>query len=49
MPEKTDFSTTAQVKVWIHGGKVSSTVLDLEPLIDEVNKGIKKLSEAARK
>ncbi|WP_455475739.1 hypothetical protein [Bartonella sp. B17] len=49
IPEKTDFSTKAQVKAWVYGGKVPSTVLHLEPLIDEINKGIKKLSEAARK
>ncbi|WP_455478701.1 hypothetical protein V3565_02255 [Bartonella sp. B10] len=48
VPEKTDFSTKAQVKAWIHGGKVPSTVLNLEPLIDEINKNIEKLSQAEK-
>ncbi|WP_455480118.1 hypothetical protein V4B17_03680 [Bartonella sp. B23] len=45
MPSNADFSTKAQVKAWVYGGKVPSTVLNLEPLIDEINKNIKKISK----
>ncbi|WP_455466927.1 hypothetical protein [Bartonella sp. B39] len=44
MPEKTDFSTKAQVKAWVYGGAVPKSVLNLESLIEEINKKIKKLS-----
>ncbi len=49
MPNNADFSTKAQVKAWIYGGAVPRTVINYEPLIDEINKNIKKLSEAVRK
>ncbi|ABM44948.1 hypothetical protein X471_00013 [Bartonella bacilliformis str. Heidi Mejia] len=44
VPEKADFSTKAQVKAWIYGGNLPKTALNLEPLIEEINKGIKKHS-----
>ncbi|WP_375607168.1 hypothetical protein [Bartonella sp. AC142YNZD] len=49
VPEKADFSTKAQVKAWVYGGKLPKSVLDYEPLIDEINREIKKLSEASEK
>ncbi|WP_375703104.1 hypothetical protein, partial [Bartonella sp. CL34QHWL] len=45
MPEKVDYSTKAQVKAWIYGGGIPKSVLNYEPLIDEINKEIKKLSK----
>lgn len=41
-PERVDYSTKAQVKAWIYGGDLPRSVLSYEPLIDEVNKKIKK-------
>ncbi|WP_413154822.1 hypothetical protein [Bartonella sp. cb54] len=42
MPNNADFSTKAQVKAWIYGGAVPRTVINYEPLIDEINKSIEK-------
>ncbi|EJF86997.1 hypothetical protein [Bartonella rattimassiliensis] len=42
MPSNVDYSTKAQVKAWIYGGDLPRSVLSYEPLIDEVNKKIKK-------
>ncbi|WP_375621778.1 hypothetical protein [Bartonella sp. AA97HXZ] len=47
MPENVDYSTKAQVKAWIYGGGIPKSVLNYEPLIDEINKEIKKLSKTA--
>ncbi|GAA5100436.1 hypothetical protein [Bartonella acomydis] len=47
MPANVDYSTKAQVKTWIYGGAVLKSVLNYEPLIDEINRKIKKLSGAA--
>ncbi|MCL6230039.1 hypothetical protein [Bartonella bilalgolemii] len=44
IPENADFSTKAQVKAWIYGGNVPRNILNIEPLIEEVNKNIKKHS-----
>ncbi|EJF84674.1 hypothetical protein MCU_00252 [Bartonella elizabethae Re6043vi] len=41
MPLKVDYSTKAQVKAWIYGGKLPKSVLNFEALIDEVNVKIK--------
>lgn len=41
IPIKVDYSTKAQVKAWIYGGNLPKSVLNLEPLIDEVNEKIK--------
>ncbi len=49
IPENADFSTKAQVKAWVYGGAIPKSVLNYEPLIDEINKEIKKLSEASEK
>ncbi|GAA5105610.1 hypothetical protein [Bartonella jaculi] len=48
IPKNADFSTKAQVQVkaWIYGGAIPKSVLNYEPLIDEINKKIKKLSKA---
>ncbi|UTO29216.1 hypothetical protein [Bartonella harrusi] len=45
IPENADYSTKAQVKAWLYGGAVPKSVLNLEPLIDEINREIKKLSK----
>ncbi len=42
MPSNVDYSTKAQVKAWIYGGDLPRSVLSYEPLIDEVNRKIKK-------
>ncbi|WP_375682369.1 hypothetical protein [Bartonella sp. AP40SXNS] len=47
MPCNVDYSTKAQVKAWIYGGGIPKSVLNYEPLIDEINKEIKKLSKTA--
>ncbi|WP_375635675.1 hypothetical protein [Bartonella sp. MR90HLJMH] len=47
MPCKVDYSTKAQVKAWVYGGGIPQSVLNYEPLIDEINKEIKKLSKTA--
>ncbi|WP_375650715.1 hypothetical protein [Bartonella sp. OT172YNZD] len=47
IPEKADFSTKAQVKAWVYGGAIPKSVLNYEPLIDEINREIKKLSKSA--
>ncbi|ATO57164.1 hypothetical protein [Bartonella sp. 1-1C] len=44
MPENTDYSTKAQVKAWLYGGNVPQTILNVEPLISEVNKEIQQYS-----
>ncbi|SSZ38820.1 Uncharacterised protein [Bartonella grahamii] len=44
---KVDYSTKAQVKAWVYGGGIPQSVLNYEPLIDEINKEIKKLSKTA--
>ncbi|UNF29482.1 hypothetical protein MNL13_01505 [Bartonella krasnovii] len=46
IPKNADFSTKAQVKAWIYGGNLPKSVLSFEPLIDELNAKIKKLSKA---
>ncbi|UNF44748.1 hypothetical protein MNL07_03340 [Bartonella krasnovii] len=46
IPKNADFSTKAQVKAWIYGGNFPKSVLSFEPLIDELNAKIKKLSKA---
>ncbi|WP_375670516.1 hypothetical protein [Bartonella sp. PS7NMGDW] len=46
-PKNADFSTKAQVKAWVYGGNIPKSVLNYEPLIDEINKEIKKLSKTA--
>ncbi len=45
--QNADFSTKAQVKAWVYGGAIPKSVLNYEPLIDEINKEIKKLSKTA--
>ncbi len=45
--QNADFSTKAQVKAWVYGGAIPKSILNYEPLIDEINKEIKKLSKAA--
>ncbi|EJF79041.1 hypothetical protein MCQ_00927 [Candidatus Bartonella washoeensis Sb944nv] len=45
IPENADFSTKAQVKAWVYGGNVPKSILNYEPLIDEINREIKKLSK----
>ncbi|ETS04091.1 hypothetical protein Q655_01663, partial [Bartonella henselae JK 51] len=45
IPENADFSTKAQVKAWRYGGNLPRSVLNYEPLIDEINREIKKLSK----
>ncbi len=47
IPENADFSTKAQVKAWVYGGAIPKSVLNYEPLIDEINKKIKKLLKIA--
>ncbi|WP_375673474.1 hypothetical protein [Bartonella sp. TS82HLJMH] len=42
MPCKVDYSTKAQVKAWVYGGGIPQSVLSCEPLIDEINREIKK-------
>ncbi|MET3559779.1 hypothetical protein ABID39_000456 [Bartonella japonica] len=42
IPDKIDYSTKAQVKAWIYGGSLPSSVSSCEAFIDEVNKEIKK-------
>ncbi len=44
-PKGANFSTKAQVKAWVYGGNVPKSVLNIEPFIDEINKGIKELSK----
>ncbi|WP_409361582.1 hypothetical protein ACRPOS_001015 [Bartonella heixiaziensis] len=41
IPENADFSTKAQVNAWVYGSNLPKSVLNIEPLIDEINKGIK--------
>ncbi|WP_455475884.1 hypothetical protein [Bartonella sp. B17] len=48
-PEGANFSTEAQVKAWFYGSALPKAVLNYEPLIDEINKNIKKLSETVKK
>ncbi|UNE55463.1 hypothetical protein [Bartonella machadoae] len=43
IPKNADYSTKAQVKAWVYGGRVPKSVLNYEPLIDEINKEIKAL------
>ncbi|WP_273721085.1 MULTISPECIES: hypothetical protein [unclassified Bartonella] len=47
IPKNADFCTKAQVKAWIYGGHLPKSVLNYEALIDELNREIKKRSEAA--
>ncbi|WP_273754096.1 hypothetical protein [Bartonella sp. MM73XJBT.G] len=47
IPKNADFSTKAQVKAWVYGGHLPKSVLNYEALIDELNREIKKRSEAA--
>ncbi|WP_455475005.1 hypothetical protein [Bartonella sp. B30(2025)] len=47
--EGANFSTEAQVKAWFYGSALPKAVLNYEPLIDEINKDIKKLSETIKK
>ncbi|WP_375623503.1 MULTISPECIES: hypothetical protein [unclassified Bartonella] len=47
IPERVDYSTKAQVKAWVYGGGIPKSVLNYEPLTDEINKEIKKLSKTA--
>ncbi|WP_208442525.1 hypothetical protein, partial [Bartonella raoultii] len=42
MPAEVDYSTKAQVKAWIYGGDLPSSVLNCEPFIREVNEKIKR-------
>ncbi|WP_039762464.1 hypothetical protein, partial [Bartonella queenslandensis] len=45
IPSNVDYSTKARVKAWLYGGDLPRSVLSYEPLIDEVNKKIKKRTE----
>ncbi len=36
--QNADFSTKAQMKAWVYGGAIPKSVLNYEPLIDEINK-----------
>ncbi|ALE03428.1 hypothetical protein [Bartonella ancashensis] len=44
VPKKADFSTKAQVKARMYGGSIPKTILNIEPLIEEINKDIKRYS-----
>ncbi|MDM9997009.1 hypothetical protein AT246_02270 [Bartonella henselae] len=47
LPENVYYSTTAEVKAGLYEGNLPKSVLNYEPLIDELNRKIKKLSGAA--
>ncbi len=42
-PKNADFSTKAQVKAWVYGGDIPKSILNYEPLIDEINREIKNI------
>lgn len=42
IPENADFSTKAQVKAWVYGGAIPTSVLSYEALIDSANKKIER-------
>ncbi|UNE54931.1 hypothetical protein [Bartonella machadoae] len=42
IPQNADYSTKAQVKAWLYGGNIPTSVLNYEALIDEINKTIPK-------
>ncbi len=42
-PKNADFSTKAQVKSWVYVGDIPKSILNYEPLIDEINREIKNI------
>ncbi len=42
-PKNADFCTKAQVKAWVYGGDIPKSILNYEPLIDEINREIKNI------
>ncbi|EJF88121.1 hypothetical protein ME1_00787 [Bartonella vinsonii subsp. arupensis OK-94-513] len=42
IPDHVDYSTKAQVRAWLYGGEPPYSILSYKPLIDGVNKKIKK-------